>query len=97
MLWAFSGNDMVFSGKRSVISHVLPAIFDWNVVPRAGNRLSAGQYLSCVLVFAAFQCSTDCTWRTTIESIGGISDESCDLEESAIFMRYAAPYVWNSK
>lgn len=51
---------------------VLPAIFDWNVLPGAGNRLPAGKYLPCVLVFAASQCDTDCTWRTITETIGGI-------------------------
>lgn len=97
VLWALSGNDMVLFGKRSVIPHVLPAIFDWNVLPWAGNRFSFGKYLPCILVFAVSQCNTDCTWRTIIETIGGISDESCDLEESEVFMRYAAPYVWYSK
>lgn len=72
MLWARSGDDMVLPEKRSVMHRVLPAIFDWNVLSGAGNRLPAGKYLPGVLVFAASQCNTDCTWRTITKTIGGI-------------------------
>lgn len=71
--WAHAGNDaMVLPQKRSVVHRVLPAIFDWYVLPRTGNWHTDGKYLSCILVFAVSQCDTDCTWCTVTETIGGI-------------------------